>query len=157
MGAPREAKDYHRVFPSPGTEYESASRLKAAIEFHGSDVVELQVADATLQMIFEPAYVHRSEGRPGVDSGSGFLQPAEIVFTGAQVSEKDGPCTGAIAEGLISVSGKKYDSVFPLPFNATGKVAAEFTFESGAVLSITASAVSCASTGPAQLVDGYDG
>jgi hypothetical protein len=131
--------------------------LKAALEFHGSDVVELRKSDATLNMIFEPAYVHRSEGRPGIDSGSGFLQPAEIVFAGAQAAEKDGPCTGAIAEGLITVGGKRFDSVFPLPFDAKGKVAAEFTFESGAVLSITATGVSCASTGPAVLVDGYDG
>lgn len=120
-------------------------------------MVELRKSDATLHMIFEPAYVHRSTGRPGVDSGSGFLQPAEIVFTGAQFTEKDGPCTGAISEGLISVSGKQFNSVFPLPFNAAGKVSAEFTFESGAVLSITGTGVSCASTGPAQLVDGYEG
>lgn len=136
---------------------ESPRRLKAALEFHDSDVVELRHADATLRMIFEPAYVHRSTGRPGVDSGSGFLQPAEIVFSGAQFTEKDGPCKGAISEGLITVSGKRFDSVFPLPYTVTGKVSAEFTFESGAVLSITATGVSCASTGPAQLVDGYEG
>ena len=120
-------------------------------------MVELRHAESTLHMIFEPAYVHRSNGRPGVDAGSGFLQPAEIVFTGAQVTEKDGPCKGAISEGMISVSGKKFDSVLPLPYEASGKVSAEFTFESGAVLSVTATGVSCASTGPAELVDGYDG
>ena len=131
--------------------------MKSAIEFHGSDVVELRQSGTTLQIIFEPAYVHRSEGRPGVDSGSGFLQPAEIVFAGAKFTEKDGPCTGALSEALISVSGKKFDSVFPLPHSATGNVSAEFNFESGAVLSVTATGVSCASTGPAVLVDGYDG
>jgi len=131
--------------------------LKSAIEFHGSDVVELRQSGTTLQIIFEPAYVHRSEGRPGVDSGSGFLQPAEMVFAGAKFTEKDGPCTGAIAEALVTVAGKKFDSVFPLPHSATGNVSAEFNFESGAVLSITATGVTCASTGPAVLVDGYDG
>jgi len=131
--------------------------LKSAIEFHGSDVVELRQSEAELKMIFEPAYVHRSEGRPGVDSGSGFLQPAEIAFSGAKFTEKDGPCTGAIAEGLISVAGKKFDSVFPLPHNASGNITAEFTFDSGAVLTVTAAGVSSASTGPAVLVDGYDG
>jgi hypothetical protein len=131
--------------------------LKSALEVHGSDVVELRPSETALQMIFEPAYVHRSEGRPGVDAGSGFLQPAEIVFTGAKYTEKDGPCTGAIAEGLVTVAGKRFDSVFPLPHSATGNVTGEFTFESGAVLSITATGVSCASTGPAVLVDGYDG
>ena len=120
-------------------------------------MVELRHAESTLHMIFEPAYVHRSNGRPGVDAGSGFLQPAEIVFTGAKFTEKDGPCKGAISEGMISVSGKKFDSVLPLPYEASGKVSAEFTFESGAVLSVTATGVSCASTGPAELVDGYDG
>ena len=131
--------------------------MKAALEFHDSDVTELRPAASTLHLIFEPAYVHRSNGRPGVDAGSGFLQPAEIVFTDAQFTEKDGPCKGAISEGMISVSGKKFDSVLPLPFEASGKVSAEFTFESGAVLSVTATGVSCASTGPAELVDGYDG
>jgi len=131
--------------------------LKSALEFHDSDVVELRPSENTLHMIFEPAYVHRSEGRPGVDAGSGFLQPAEIVFSGAKYTEKDGPCTGAISEGLIQVSGKRFDSVLPLPFDVAGKVSAEFTFESGAVLSITATGVSCASTGPAVLVDGYEG
>ena len=131
--------------------------MKAALEFHDSDVVELREVDGTLHLIFEPAYVHRSEGRPGVDAGSGFLQPAEIVFAGAKFTERDGPCKGSISEALVSVSGKKYDSVFPLPFNASGRVSAEFTFESGAVLSVTATGVSCASTGPAELVDSYDG
>ncbi len=131
--------------------------MKAALEFHDSDVTELRHADSTLQMVFEPAYVHRSNGRPGVDAGSGFLQPAEIVFTGAHFTEKDGPCKGSIAEGLITVSGKRFDSVLPLPYEGKGKVAAEFTFESGAVLSVTATGVTCASTGPAELVDGYDG
>jgi hypothetical protein len=131
--------------------------LKSALEFHDSDVVDLRQSEASLTLVFEPAYVHRSEGRPGVDAGSGFLQPAEIEFTGAQFTEKDGPCRGAISEGMISVSGKRFDSVLPLPYDAKGKVSAEFTFESGAVLSITAAGVSCASTGPAELVDGYEG
>ncbi len=131
--------------------------MKSALEFHDSDVVELRASETTLHMIFEPAYVHRSEGRPGVDAGSGFLQPAEIVFSGAKLTEKDGPCSGAISEGVITVSGKRFDSVLPLPFNQSGKASAEFTFESGAVLSVTATGVSCASTGPAVLVDGYEG
>ena len=54
------------------------------------------------------------------------------------------------------VAGRRYDSVLPVPFEASGKISAEFTFESGAVLSITATGVSCASTGPAVLVDGYE-
>ena len=131
--------------------------MKSALEFHDSDVVELRPSETTLHIIFEPAYVHRSEGRPGVDAGSGFLQPAEIVFSGAKFTEKDGPCAGAISEGLITIAGKRYDSVLPLPIDVTGKVSAEFTFESGAVLSVTATGVSCASTGPAVLVDGYEG
>ena len=55
------------------------------------------------------------------------------------------------------MSGKSFDSVLPMPYSATGKASAEFTFESGAVLSVTATAISCASTGPAELVDSYDG
>jgi hypothetical protein len=131
--------------------------LKSAIEFHDSDVVELRQVDTALHLVFEPAYVHKSDGRPGIDAGSGFLQPAEIVFAGAKFTEKDGPCKGSITEGVITVSGKKFDSVLPLPYSASGKVSAEFTFESGAVLSVTGTGISCASTGPAELVDSYDG
>jgi hypothetical protein len=129
--------------------------MKSAIEFQGSEVVELKVEEGALHVVLEPAYVHRSQGRPGVDSGSGFLQSAEIVFADAKYVEKEGPGSGSITEGFVTVAGKRYSDMMPLPITATGVVTAEFTFESGSVLSVTAAGINCFSKGPASFVEEY--
>jgi hypothetical protein len=129
--------------------------IKSALEFHDSEVVAVQMEENELHVVLEPAYIHRSAGRPGIDSGSGFLQSAEIVFTDAKFSEKEGPCSGPIEEGIVTVAGKRYNDMLPLPFTAVGAVSAEFTFESGSVLSINGAGINCFSKGQARFVEEY--
>jgi hypothetical protein len=80
-----------------------------------------------------------------------------MVFSDAQYSESDGPCTGAISDGEISTEGAKFENVVPLPFSALGHVSATITFASGGVLKVTGKGVSCVPTGPARFVEAYDG
>jgi hypothetical protein len=129
--------------------------MKSAIEFHDSEVVELQVTEGALHILLEPAYVHRSQGRPGIDAGSGFLQAAELVFSEAKYTEKDGPCSGPIDEGSVTIAGKRYSDMMPLPIEGKGAVTAEFTFQSGATLSITAKGINGFTKGNPQFVEEY--
>src|SRR5258708_25939873 len=99
--------------------------MNSAIELHDSDVAAIRMSGGALHVVFESAYVHRSAGRPGTDAGSGYLQPAEMIFSDAQYSESAGPCTGAISDGEISTEVEKFDNMIPLPFSALGNVSAE--------------------------------
>jgi hypothetical protein len=80
--------------------------MNTAIEFHDSTIVTLQKTGATLRIVFDPAYVHHSEGRPGFDAGEGHLQIVEMEISGATTSEESGQCMGDISDGIISVDGR---------------------------------------------------
>jgi hypothetical protein len=131
--------------------------MNSALEFHDSDVAEVRMTGGSLHIVFESAYVHRSRGSPGTDAGSGYAQPAEMVFSEAHYSGSEGGCVGAISDGVISTEVAKFNNLVPLPFSVLGPVTAKITFVSGAVLEIKASAVSCVPTGAASFIEAYDG
>ena len=128
--------------------------MNAAIEFHDSDVQLAEGADDTFRILFSAAYVHRSEDRPGVDAGAGYIQAAELVFSTASWSKPSVDCVGDLSDGWVTVNGEKL-SLIPLPFSASGKVFAEFVFVSGAVLSVSASSIACSPIGEARFVENY--
>jgi hypothetical protein len=131
--------------------------MNSAIELHDSEVAAIRMSGGALHVVFESAYVHRSAGQPGIDAGSGYAQPAEMVFSDAQYSQSGGPCIGTISDGEISTEGAKFENEIPLPFSALGHVSATIVFASGGVLKVTGKGVSCVATGPARFVEAYDG
>ena len=130
--------------------------MNASLELHDSKVKLAEGASGTFRLVFSAAYVHRSEGRPGVDAGAGYIQPAELVFSEASWSEPSVACLGDLSDGWVSVNGEKL-SLVPLPFSASGQVSAEFVFVSGAVLSVSASSIACSPTGEPRFVENYAG
>jgi hypothetical protein len=130
--------------------------MNAALEFHDSEVSLAAGADGTFRVLFSEAYIHRSLGRPGIDAGAGYIQPAELVFSVASWSEPTDSCVGDLSDGCLLIDGKKL-SLVPLPFSASGQVSAEFVFTSGASLSVSASSVVCACTGEPRFVENYAG
>jgi hypothetical protein len=131
--------------------------MNAALEFHDSEVSSVRAVADDVRIELPSAYVHRSSGRPGIDSGSVFLQPAAVIFSRAVVEETSGPCTGAISDASISVNGEQFSNVVPVPFAAVGAVAGSFTFASGGVLSVSGEGVSCQVSGKPVFVEAYDG
>lgn len=113
-------------------------------------------ANDTFRLAFSEAYVHRSEGRPGIDGGEGYLQPAELVFCGASWPEPLTNDLGGISEGWLVVNGKKLWLV-PLPFSESGEISAEIVFKSGAKISISASFVACIPRGDAHFLEKFSG
>ena len=131
--------------------------MNVALEFHDSEVAGVRAVAETVRLELRPAYIHRSSGTPGRDAGEVFLQPAEVVFSSAVHSEAEGPCIGALSDGIITVNGKPFSNMVPVPFRESGDVVASFTFVSGGVLSISGSAVSCVTSGDGKFLEKYDG
>jgi hypothetical protein len=128
--------------------------MNSALEFHDSKVGSVQVVGASLRIVFSTAYIHRSSGSPGVDSGDGFIEPIEMSFGGASFVGDMSQCVGALWDGSLSVSGKKLGLV-PVPFNCSAPVLAELNFSSGALLTVKASSVSVTSLGDAVFVEHF--
>ena len=128
--------------------------MNSALEFHDSKVGSVQVVGTSLRIMFARAYIHRSSGMPGVDSGDGFIQPVEMSFGGASFVGDLSLCMGALWNGSLSVSGKEL-GLIPVPFNCFAPVLAELNFSSGALLTVEASSVSVTSVGEAVFVEHF--
>jgi hypothetical protein len=92
---------------------EAEGAVNAAVELHDSDVVAIEPAAGTV-VVRLMAYVHRSDGRPGFDAGSGWSQLVELVFADGVVEERPAalPCT--LDEGCVS-GGAEFAGIVPLP------------------------------------------
>ncbi len=120
--------------------------MNTGVELHDSRVAELTSVAQELRVAFRPAYVHESDGIPGTDSGWGYLQSVEFIFSDATFSE-DGECRGTVSDGTVRTSTVEYANLVPLPLSASGKVTAELVFTTGGVLKVSARAFSCHAIG----------
>jgi hypothetical protein len=130
--------------------------MNEAIEFHDSEVQLAEGSSDVFRIVFSSAYVHRSEGQPGIDAGAGYTQQAELTFTSATWSKSSLPTVGKLSDGFLMLGSKKH-SLIPLPLSVSGKIEAELVFVSGLVLSVSASSVSCKFTSEAHFVENYAG
>lgn len=130
--------------------------MNEALELHDSNASRFLRESGTLRISLEPAYVHRSPGRPGVDAGEGYAQAAELIFSEARV-EIEGACEGYLSEGSVSCDGSVLENLLPLPLNYIGAVVGTLVFVSGGVLRVSASGVSCMGKGAARFLEKYEG
>ena len=128
--------------------------LNVALEFHDSEVRSVESHGDSLIVMFSAAYVHRSVGRPGIDSGSGYVQSVEMQFSDATW---DGPlteCVGSLSNGRVISSGVAL-SMIELPFASTGPVSAELQFANGSLLSVKAQKLVCQFAGEPNFVEAF--
>ena len=107
--------------------------MNAALEFHDCTVASVEREAGVLRIALEPAYVHRSAGRPGVDPGKGYLQPAELLFSEARVDIR-GACIGDLSSGSVSCDGRAYDNVMPCHTISPGQFKVGLSSHRGACL-----------------------
>ena len=93
--------------------------MNTIIEIHDSRVAEILEHDGTVIVHFKPVYLHKSEGRPAYDCGTGWVQEARLIFSEASVSGDfpDWPCD--IMDGEIIVGGERHDNLIPVPLEVT--------------------------------------
>jgi hypothetical protein len=102
--------------------------MNQAIELHDSDLGEVRLSDTGLTIGLAPAYVHRSEGRVGIDPGTGWTQLAELVFTDA-VPRAGITASGALDlrldcitldDGSLQAPGQQWRNLIPAPLEVEG-------------------------------------
>ena len=92
--------------------------VNSTIEIHDSRVAEISKRDNTVIVHFLPAYLHKSEGLPAIDSGTCWVQEARLIFTEASINGNfpDWPCD--IMGGELLVGGERYNNLIPVPLEA---------------------------------------
>ncbi len=103
--------------------------------------------DRRLRLLLSAARAEH-EGVPG------FLGGVEMLFGEAVWSGDLAACVGALAGGELDLAGQPLRRV-PLPLAAAGPVAAEIRFKAGALLSVRAGSLACASPDGSRFVESF--
>jgi len=128
--------------------------MNAALEFHDSEVSSV-VADAGQASIrFSAAYVHRSVGIPGVDSGAGYTQAIEISLYQPIWVGPLPECIGKLSDGQIEVNGQTL-SLVPVPYTAEGQISLTMTFANGSEFSSSAKGIEVKQAGAPRYVEAF--
>jgi hypothetical protein len=86
--------------------------MNEAIELHDSELIAVSSMGDSIELSFCPAYIHRSEGRPGIDVGTGWIQGVTLTIRGASgFSPVALPAT--VSTGWLRIGGDLHRNVIP--------------------------------------------
>lgn len=127
------------------------------IELHDSEVSEIFQASQQVTVRFSAAYVHESEGTPGVDPGKGYVQGAELIVNKATMEGGLPDFPADISEGSLTLNGMRADNEIPVPFIFSGDFLMELTFISGHRIKVTGAAGTLSLFGDPEYVEDFPG
>ena len=122
----------------------------AAIELHDSHVVSVRVVGSDVVIDLD-AYVHVSDGVPGVDAGTGWARPVRITVRDATLQSTVGDEL-LIYDGAAHVGSTRYENMLPLELDAAGDVHVELTGGEG-MLRVRGTALHIEPTGEAKYIE----
>jgi len=128
--------------------------MNAAIEFHDSEISSVVSEAGRLYIRFSAAYIHKSVGVPGVDSGGGYVQAIVIQLERAQWIGQLNECVGKLSDGKLEVNGQEQKLV-PLPFTVVGHIRLTLQFSNGTELSVTAGDLEVSQIGEARYIESF--
>ena len=128
--------------------------LSSALELHDTTVGRLAMEDGRVILHLESAYIHKSEGIPGVDAGSGWSQPLDIVFEEGSLIGSIPELPEDISSGRLQIGEEILRNMIPLPFSYKGKTLMTINFVWGEVV-IKGSGVSISEVSEASYVENF--
>ena len=96
------------------------AQMKTAIELHDSECLEIRFDSDGNGVIVLDAYVHRTDGTPGISPGEGGVQRLHMSMTMMTMTGEVGTLPATIYEGSLVLDGFDHDNIVPLPLQAAG-------------------------------------
>jgi hypothetical protein len=127
------------------------------IEIHDSELTSFKVSDDHIILELSPAYIHMSDGRPGIDVGTGWIQNAVIRVRGEGIlgSISELPCD--LWNGYLKVDGELYDNLIPIPLDSAGNIELQFTSISGESLQVRGDHITLELLGEPRYIEDFPG
>lgn len=129
--------------------------MNRAIELHDSRVASIGSDGDQITLLFEPAYIHESEGRPGIDGGTGWSQSCQLRFAAVSMEGTlpDLPCD--LMGGKLIIGVEVYGDLIPVPLEALGAVSLRLLFYPGCEASISGASVALETLGTPRFVEEF--
>ena len=114
--------------------------MKIAVEIHDSTIVS--IAQHVDKIIVElDAIVHRSNGRPGIDSGTVWKQSVRLTFSKGKISGNPETVPETLFDGTLTLDQRTYENCFAVPLSHTGRCVAQFELPSDRLIVVEAKSV----------------
>lgn len=133
-----------------------SAELHHIIELHDTKMVGL-IEVGTQMILFLRAYIHQSEGRPGWDAGSGWVQAVALTFTEGSLEGELPELPADIWEGSLIMADNVLRNYIPLPFIYRGDVALRIRLDNPADIVITGKQAVLTRIGEAVYVEEFTG
>lgn len=127
------------------------------IELHDSVVGDIATIGSQVIVFFARAYIHKSEGRPGWDAGSGWVQAATLSWAEATIEGNVPELPAGIWEGDLIVDVEVQKNMIPIPFSHTGTVALRLHLETPVEITIRGNQAVLTLIGEAVYVEEFPG
>ena len=98
-----------------------------AIEIHDSKLESLVVREGHVVLDFSSAYIHQTDGRPGVDAGTGWTQHIVIRVRGDLVTGSLTELPSDLSSGHLTLNGVQFDNHIPIPLSSDAEVELHLT------------------------------
>ena len=131
--------------------------MNSALEIHDSNLAGIELAGHDAVLHLDDAYIHRSEGRPGIDPGSGWLQDIDLVISGAVVESLPSGLPRALTGGALSVAASAWDNLIPLPLAVSCAVSFSVVTTSGETLLVRGSGAEVVPRGEPRYLEPFPG
>jgi len=92
--------------------------MNSAIELHDSELLDVELDSRGNGTVTLDAYVHRTDGQPGVSPGDGGLQRVRFSMEMMTTAGNVGSLPATIYEGSLALDNRNHDNVVPLPLQA---------------------------------------
>jgi len=129
--------------------------MNTIVELHDSTVAEIEMRDGTIIVHFQPAYLHRSKGRPGYDAGEGLVQEARLIFLHATVSGDIPTFPRDIVDGTFVIGEEWHENSVPVPLESTESIRLHLEFDRHKI-TITAGGVRLELSGSPRCIEKFN-
>jgi hypothetical protein len=126
----------------------------AAVEIHDSTLERIEPRGSDMVAVLH-AYVHRSLGRPGIDAGSGWVQPVHLHFPAATVTGSVAAIPMELLDGRLVLSGETFENCIPLPLSHKGPSRIELESWNELKIVITGDGLTAVFAGPPEYVEEF--
>lgn len=128
-----------------------------AIEIHDSILAGVSIAQGRAELTFSSVYIHQSEGKPGIDAGSGWIQRAILRIDHAKVKGAFSEFPVDLGGGQIQMGSDRSDNEIPVPLRYKGafELRLEAMWQGQEVVSFTGSGVELELLGEPEYVEEF--
>jgi hypothetical protein len=121
---------------------------QSAIEIRDFVLASVVTSGDCIEVCLKPAYVHKSEGEPGVDSGTGWTQEVRIRIRKGRVLQSPSEVPLLLQDGCLVTGKTRQPNIITIPCGCSGSVELTLDGVNGQRLVVAGTGIDIVATSP---------